>query len=80
VVIHDFDVFRSGRRPTKTQTPLFVDADAVLARPIAFQSLKTITRRNPQVVQPCRDFELPELASSDNRNIGKATDAIAACK
>lgn len=80
MVIHDFDVFRTSRRPTKTQTPLFIDADAVLPGTIAFQRLKPIAWRNPQVVQSCRDFELPELATSDDSNAGKATDAIAICK
>src|SRR5689334_24733432 len=80
VVIHDFDVFRTGRRPTKTQTPLVVDADAVLTRTVALQRLEAIAWRNPQVVQSCRDFELHELATSDSGDTGKATYAIAVCK
>ena len=80
MVIHNLDVFRTSRRPTKTQTPLFVDADAVLASAIAFQRLQAIAWWNPQIIQSCRDFELPELATSDDSNAGKATDAIAICK
>jgi hypothetical protein len=44
VVVHYFDISRAGRcsSPYKTNPPLIVDADAVLAPSVTAQSLEAI--------------------------------------
>lgn len=47
MVINNFDVFRAigPTWPFKADSPLLVDADAVLALPVAEKSLQVITRK-----------------------------------
>ena len=47
VVIHNLDVRRSGRFvwPLKTDPPLVVNPNAVLAFAVAFQGLETVARQ-----------------------------------
>lgn len=52
VVIDDFDIERVTVAPDKTNPKLIVDANAVLASPVAAQRFEPVTRWNPQIVQP----------------------------
>jgi hypothetical protein len=61
VVVHDFDVVGVAAPPSEADPPLVVDPDAVLPLPIAAQSLKPVTGRDPQVVQAVRSVQHPEL-------------------
>jgi hypothetical protein len=63
VVINDLNVFRAAVRPEKAEPVLVVDADAVLADPIASQRFQTVARRNSQIFQPLGDLELPQFAA-----------------
>src|SRR5262245_43111393 len=54
VIIHDLDCFGAIWRPYKTDTPLLVDANGVLAPPIALQGFQPVAWRGAQVVQPRR--------------------------
>ena len=47
--------------PDKAQSPLVVDADAVLALPVAYQRLQSIAGRYPKIVQVPRVVEDHEL-------------------
>jgi len=77
VVIHNFDRFRPSFRPVKTDTPLVIDANAVLSQPITFQDLKPITGRNAQVVQISSRMQLVKLAGRDQGNLlGNATGEL----
>jgi hypothetical protein len=49
VVVDDLDVVCVAAEPTEANTELVVDADAVLAEPIADQLFKTVRWRNLQV-------------------------------
>jgi hypothetical protein len=51
VIIHNRYVFRSRRSPTKTDSPLLVDPNTVLARTVTSQLLEPITWRDSQVIQ-----------------------------
>jgi len=51
MVVADFYVFCVTVFPYKTDAPLVVDTNAVLARSSAPQRFEPITRRNPQVVR-----------------------------
>ena len=63
VVVDNFNVFRTCARPHKTNAVSVVYAYAVLASPIALQDLEMIARRNAQIAQRTRDFQLPQLPS-----------------
>src|SRR5579863_4938620 len=45
VMVNDLDVLGSRRCPAKADAPLIVDANAVLALPVAFQCFKPIAGR-----------------------------------
>ncbi len=49
--------------PCETQTPLAVDANAVLAFAVAPQSFQLIARWNAQAVQLCGSVQLQQLAA-----------------
>ena len=51
VVIDDFGFERVTVAPDKTNPELIVDADAVLASPVAAQRFEPISRWNSQIVQ-----------------------------
>lgn len=65
MVVHDLDALGASSSPAKANAILIVDADAVLARTIAFEHLEAVSRRDPQVVEPTGDRELPELPPRD---------------
>jgi hypothetical protein len=77
VVIHYLYVFSAGDCPSKTEPPLIVDADAVLTGPITFQCLEPVAWRHPQIIQPSRDFKLPELAAGHGGYVYETPDALA---
>jgi hypothetical protein len=51
VVVDDFDVPRTLRRPDKAHTPLVVDADAVLAKAVTFERFQPIARWRGKVAK-----------------------------
>lgn len=63
VIVYDFHVMGVVLAPNKADTPLIVDADAVLPDPIAFQNFQSVAGRRPQICHiHCRvqDFEFPQ--------------------
>ena len=71
MIIYDFDVFRESIRPMKTDSPLIIDANAVLTGTAAFERLKAIAGWNPQILKTTGDFDLPEFSSGDLADIDK---------
>ena len=62
MVIHDCNSVRVAVLPYEANSPLLIDADAVLALPIAFQFFQVVARRHLQIGQrsrPVQVFELP---------------------
>jgi len=51
MIICYFDFVDVSIFPTKADSPLIVDSDAILSPAVAFQSLKAVARRNSQIVQ-----------------------------
>ena len=49
VVVGDFDFAGIATRPAETETPLVIDADAVLAGAFAFERFEPIAGRDPEV-------------------------------
>jgi hypothetical protein len=56
---------RAIRLPYETNSPLTVDADAVLPFAVAFQCLQTISGRHFQAAQFCGGMQLKQLATRD---------------
>ena len=67
MIIHEFDPVWTGLSPDKTQAPLVIDADAELARPIAFQGFEAIARRRAQRRQRGRRIQHVQFS---RRNLG----------
>jgi len=75
VVINNFNLVGVPVQPHKTNSPLIVDANAVLTSPIAAQSFQSIARWHTQKIQRGRSVQLLQLAqrhSSDIREPGNA--------
>jgi hypothetical protein len=69
VVVHYFHVFNACVSPTETNTPLIVDANAVLPFAITRKRFKAIARGHTQIVQLAGDLELPEFSLRNRRDI-----------
>jgi len=76
MVINDFHIFRTRIGPAKTDTPLIVDANAVLAETVTLESFKVIPGRHSQIIKTAGDLELPELTSCDLSNLRELPDAL----
>ena len=77
MIIDDLYVFSTSIRPPKTNPPLLVDTNTVLARSFAFQGLEGISRRYSQIIESRGDFELPQLSPCDRSDIYEPLDANA---
>jgi len=75
MVIHDLNIFCSRFLPTKTDAPLIVNTNAVLAGTVAFECFKAISGRHSQIIQPACNLELPQLTSCHRFNIHKPPNA-----
>ena len=75
--VNNLNIFRAVPAPAKTNSPLVVDANAVLAFPIALQRFKPICRWRQQVPQFRRVVQHMQLACRDDVDIGKSPDAFA---
>src|SRR3954463_1758221 len=62
VVIDDFDIFGSSLDPVKTDPPLIVDAEWMLALAVPLQRLEPVARWDFQVVQPTCGVEEAKFA------------------
>jgi hypothetical protein len=62
VIVHDFNLVRTVFTPDKANTPLVVDADAVLILALASERFELIARWNSQVGQHHRGVQLQQLA------------------
>src|SRR5665213_2514378 len=51
VIVADFDIFRLSFLPSKTDSPLLVDPDGILAISVTRQKLQPVAGRDTQIVQ-----------------------------
>jgi hypothetical protein len=51
VIVHDFDLFGLALIPNKANSPLIVNADAVLSGTITVQGFQTVRGRYTQIIQ-----------------------------
>lgn len=61
MVIDDFNVTDVAFAPDKTNPPLIVNSDAVLAGPITFECLEPVAGRNAKILQPFGGMKIEEL-------------------
>ena len=57
MIIYYFNFVRISIHPFETDSPLLVDADAVLPFPIPLQHLQPVSRRNPQIFEANRSVQ-----------------------
>jgi hypothetical protein len=69
VVIDDFDLFCVCVSPKKTNSPLVIDSNAVLAFPILFKPLKAISRQGGQICQVHARGQRQKFSASRTLNI-----------
>jgi hypothetical protein len=77
VVIDDFHIFRTCIRPTKADTPLIVDTNAVLTGTITLECFKVIAGGHPQIIKSTGDLELSELTPCHLSDVHELPDALA---
>jgi hypothetical protein len=65
VVVDNFNLGWARPGPSKADPPLIVDADAVLAGPVALQLLQSIARGNSEIVEIYRGVEDEEFSKGD---------------
>jgi hypothetical protein len=61
-MVHNLDIVSIAIAPDKADSPMVIDADAVLALAITRELFKAIARRNAQILQPLRVVQHRELA------------------
>ena len=69
MVVNDLDSIGAGCRPYKTDSPLVIDANAVLPNTIMPQRLKPIGWRNPKIIQRLRLIQHEQFSQCNLLNI-----------
>ena len=69
MIVDDFNVARTAVWPIETDSPLIVNSDAVLTRPITRQFFESVTWRGQQIAQVFRIIQIKQLASRRTLNI-----------
>src|ERR1019366_89569 len=64
-IVHDLNFVSIPLAPNEAQTPLVVNANAVLSPAVAMQSFQAISGRRCQIAQFRGAVQLPELAPRD---------------
>jgi hypothetical protein len=77
VVIDDFHIMGTIVSPYETDSPLIVDTDAVLSRPISSQGFQAIARGHPKILQTQRHCQLSELAQRCPLNVDPTSNPLA---
>ncbi len=80
MVVHYFHVFSACLRPTKTDAPLIIDADAVLTDPLAPEFFQAIAGRHPHKDRVTTFWLAPKLdylpVQMEQTEPGKATISL----
>jgi hypothetical protein len=76
VIIRNLHVVSVSVAPHKTDTPLVVDAYAVLPRTVTFQLMKSVTRRHSQIRQTFGRVQHQELSSRWLSNVHELANIL----
>jgi hypothetical protein len=71
VIVHDLDLGGAAVGPHEAEAVLVVDADGVLALPVAAQRLEPVAGRNTEIVESTRHVELAQLAAGNMLDGGR---------
>jgi len=77
VVIDDFHIFCTCIRPTKADTPLIVDTNAVLTGTITLERFKVIAGWHSQIIKSTGDLELSKLTPCNLSDVHELPDTLA---
>src|SRR5262245_25534327 len=66
MIIHDFDSVRVPVYPTKTDSPLIVNANTVLSVPITTQAFQPVAGRDAKIHQRFRSIEQKQFSERDS--------------
>ncbi len=77
MVINDFHIFCTYIRPTKADTPLIVDTNAVLTGTITLECFKVIAGWHPQIIKSTSDLELSKLTPCHLSDVHELPDTPA---
>jgi hypothetical protein len=80
VIVDNLDVIGIAVMPTKTDPPLFVYANTVLAPAVSLHALQPVTGRAVQIVQDDRAIKLAQFPLGDSFDGSKALHALALMK
>jgi hypothetical protein len=78
VVIYDFYMAGIAALPFKTDAPLVVDPDAVLAGARSLEGFQPVARRNPQRVQIRRCINHQQFAARNALNVVRQLSGVLA--
>ena len=77
MIINDLDLEGVAIFPSKTDAPLVINANAVLAGAIALEFLQPVARRDAKVLELLRSVNQAELPQHEAEELGgKAADAL----
>jgi len=76
VVIDDLDVCWAVICPDKADTPLVIDANAVLSSSVSFESFQPVTRRGSQKAKRVGAIEQLQLALGDSPHVRESKSAM----
>jgi hypothetical protein len=71
MIVDDLDLIRRAFAPSKANSPLVVDPDAVLALPVAAQSFEPISWHGSQILQHFGVIQHAQLSPRHRGNIGE---------
>ena len=71
MVVDNLNVHGIAINPLETDSPLIIDANAILSRPVAPKLLQMIGRRHAKVVQPDGIIDHPQLAQRSLLDVGR---------
>jgi hypothetical protein len=77
MIVRDLNVLGARAGPSKADTKLVVDADAVLPGTVSLQCLQPVAWRNPKVIESAGDFQLSELATGDGFDVHETPNPLA---
>ena len=70
MIIADFDIERIAVNEPKTDTPLVIDRNGVLAFAVVLECMQPIPRRHPEIVKPGRQIHVFQFPDSRSCNFG----------
>jgi hypothetical protein len=76
VIINDLDLESVASFPSKTDPPLVIDANTVLARAIAFELLQAIAGRDAEVFELLGSVDNAELPQHEAVELGGKVIAL----